>query len=225
MNLFNNQFKKCYPLINTTNHLFCVRLTQPCSQGLSSFIPLKRKYGNEIAPYEAEVRVFFPPIFSTFFSALNVSLRSAPDSFAGRIEIQYKGIWRTVCDRSVNISTGHVICRQLGYFEAVAVPCCNAFGRGRGVSWLPGVRCRGNESNLTECDHHEWKTKNCLNHGHASLVCRSQNTSICESLRTMKAYDLHCFFKASCFCHPVTYHNRELKQTRRRRKRERHLKM
>ena len=133
-------------------------------------------------------------------------MRLVPDSFAGRIEIQYNGIWRTVCDRSVNISTGHVICRQLGYFEAVAVPCCNAFGSGRGVSWLPGVRCRGNESNLTECDHHEWKTKHCLNYDIASLVCRSQNTIICESLRVRKAYDLHCFFKSSCFCHRVRCH-------------------
>lgn len=120
--------------------------------------------------------------------ALNVSLRLAPDSFAGRIEIQYNGIWRTVCDRSVDISTGHVICRQLGYFEAVAVPCCNAFGTETGVSWLPGVRCRGYESNLTECDHHEWKTKYCLKNGLASLVCRSQNTSISTEMPLRLSY-------------------------------------
>ena len=153
-----------------------------------------------------KAQFFFSPIFSTFFSALNVSLRLVPESFAGRIEIQYNGIWRTVCDEGVNINTGHVICRELGYSKAVAVPCCNAFGVESGVSWLPGVDCRGNERNLAACHQREWKTKHCLKYSLASLVCKSPNTTLCESLRVRKAYDLHCFFKPSCFCHPVTCH-------------------
>ena len=154
-----------------------------------------------------KAQFFFSPIFSTFFSALKVSFRLVPESFAGRIEIQYNGIWRTVCDGGFNINIGHVICRELGHLEAVAVPCCSAFGVVKGVSWLPGVDCRGNESNLMECDHHEWKTKDCLNFSLASLVCKSPDTTLCESVRVRKAYDLHCFFKLSCFCHPVTCHN------------------
>ena len=194
---------------------FCRPPNPTLFPGLSLFIPMKRNYWNEIAPYEAEARVFFPPIFSTFFSALNVSFRLEPGPSAGWIEIQYNGIWRAVCDRSINISTGHVICRQLDYLEAVAVPCCGAFGIVRGVSWLPGVRCRGNESNLAECDQHEWKTKHCSNFSIASLVCRSKDTNICESLRVRKAYDLRCFFKASCFlssCQVSQYFYRPLCQ-------------
>lgn len=136
----------------------------------------------------ATCKVLVSFFFNLFFpSALNISLRlnGGPGPYAGRIEVKYNGTWGSVCDDGLDITVGHVICRQLGYPGAVAVPCCGAFGVGSGPFWLAGVKCQGNESSLIECRRRDWGDNIC-NHRRllddASVVCRSPNISVCKLL-------------------------------------------
>ncbi|CAH3020501.1 unnamed protein product, partial [Porites evermanni] len=113
-------------------------------------------------------------------SALNFSLRleGGPGGYAGRVEVKYNGTWGSVCDDSFDIIIGHVICRQLGYPEAIATPCCSAFGTGKRPFWLAGVKCQGNESSLFDCKLGEWGHNNgCGGYDVASVVCRAPNVS------------------------------------------------
>lgn len=122
-----------------------------------------------------------------FFSlALTVSLRlsGGPGPYAGRVEVYHNATWGSVCDDGFDMNVGHVICRQLGYPEAIAVPCCKAFGAGRGPFWLAGVECRGNESNLADCNHKNWGDNNCDHYlDDASVVCRALNISVCKAVK------------------------------------------
>ena len=114
---------------------------------------------------------------------MNFSLRleGGPTGYAGRIEVKYNGTWGSVCDDGFDINVGHVICRQLGYPEAIAIPCCSAFGVGGGPFWLAGVKCQGNEGSLFDCKLGEWGHNNgCGRYDDASVVCRAPNVSSCE---------------------------------------------
>ena len=116
-------------------------------------------------------------------SALSFSLRleGGPGGYAGRIEVKYNGTWGSVCDDGFDINVGHVICRQRGYPEAIAIPCCSAFGEGRGPFWLAGVKCQGNESSLFDCKLGGWRHNNgCGRYDAASVVCRVPNVSSCK---------------------------------------------
>lgn len=67
----------------------------------------------------------------------------------GRVEVydSQRG-WGTVCDDNWDQIDADVVCRQLGYDNASAIPF---FGEGTGPILLRGLECQGNESNLFQC--------------------------------------------------------------------------
>ena len=114
---------------------------------------------------------------------INVTLIDGPGSYAGRVELNYSG---SLCDTDLTIDVGHVICRQLGYPQAVAIPCCNAFGRRNNSFWLYDVKCKGNESSLAECDYKVGPPNVCFpSLDFASVVC--ENPNITDSKFMIKA--------------------------------------
>lgn len=110
---------------------------------------------------------------------MSVTLTDGPGLYAGRVAVKINGTWGSVCDNGLNIDVGHVICKQLGYPQAIATPCCNAFGPGTSKFWLTGVKCTGNESSLAECEYKNWGEDLCKEgFDFASVVCAKPNASI-----------------------------------------------
>lgn len=50
----------------------------------------------------------------------------------GRVEVFYNGEWGTVCDDDFNIHAAQVVCRELGYVEAVSWSPSSKYGKGQG---------------------------------------------------------------------------------------------
>lgn len=50
----------------------------------------------------------------------------------GRVEVFYEGEWGTVCDDDFNIHAAQVVCKELGYLEAVSWSPSSKFGKGEG---------------------------------------------------------------------------------------------
>ena len=89
----------------------------------------------------------------------------------GRVEVFHNRQWGTICDDGWDINDARVVCRQLGYPNAVealqgkSVP--NRYGR----IWLDDVACAGNETSLTNCSHGGWGIHNCGHGRDAGVEC------------------------------------------------------
>ena len=90
------------------------------------------------------------------------------------MEIFYKDNWGTVCDDDWDVNDARVVCRQLGFPDAVSAPHSARFGRGNGQIWLDDVRCSGNESSIVNCQHRGWGVRNCGHYDDASVICSSK---------------------------------------------------
>ncbi|CAH3165697.1 unnamed protein product [Pocillopora meandrina] len=123
--------------------------------------------------------IFFLVNLETQAFSITVNLTNGPGSYAGRVEVKYNGSWGQVCDYGINMNFGHVICRQLGYPQAIATPCYNAFGKGNTHYWMTNVRCKGNESSLAECDY-TWGKAGCSMglKGTVGVVCERPNMTV-----------------------------------------------
>ncbi|XP_033106180.1 deleted in malignant brain tumors 1 protein-like [Anneissia japonica] len=86
----------------------------------------------------------------------------------GRVEIMRHGVWGTICDDRWDINDARVICRMLGFTDAVG---CLSFGPGIGPIWLDEVNCSGDENNIADCSHIGWGNHNCNHSEDAGVTC------------------------------------------------------
>lgn len=68
----------------------------------------------------------------------------------GRVEINYGGIWGTVCDSLWGSTDAKVLCRSLGYRDGISSQG-SYVGKATGRVWMNNVMCRGNEPSLLRC--------------------------------------------------------------------------
>ena len=106
-------------------------------------------------------------------SQYNVHLFGGSSLNEGRVEIFYNGQWGTVCDDNWHLKNGHVVCRQLGYADAVRVSRGAEFGAGTGRIWLDNVNCVGTENMLSSCRASPWGSHDCRHNEDAGVVCRT----------------------------------------------------
>ena len=90
----------------------------------------------------------------------------------GRVEVYYNGGWGTVCDDFWGLDDAHVVCKQLGFPNALQALQRASHGQGRGRIVLDDLHCEGIEPNLLHCPsltphgHHS-----CQHSEDASVIC------------------------------------------------------
>lgn len=105
-----------------------------------------------------------------------VRLRGSNATYMGRVEIKQEGFWHAVCSIGWEKHDADVVCRQLGYPEAVLEVGHGQFGVGSGPMWLTSVRCKGNETSLDKCVSASWMLEpNCESLYGAGVVCKMKN--------------------------------------------------
>ncbi|XP_068051377.1 macrophage receptor MARCO isoform X1 [Anomalospiza imberbis] len=88
-------------------------------------------------------------------------VRIVGGSRRGRVEIFYRGSWGTICDDGWSTREASVVCRMLGFSQAVSFFTATP---GTGQIWLDDVSCTGSEISITDCSKRAWGENNC-NHG------------------------------------------------------------
>ena len=77
------------------------------------------------------------------------------------------------------IVTGDVIQVQDGYY-----------GAGRGMVWLSGLECSGNETRLLDCPL-PYSSRSCSHSSDVSIICPSECVCVCDSAYRVY-YTLSC---------------------------------
>ena len=95
------------------------------------------------------------------------------------MEVQYNGIWGTVCDYGWDLNDAQVVCSQLGFGRATAVQYNSFYGEGTGQNWLSYLNCVGNEFTVGNCSHRGWGYYCSPGRNHAGVKC-SSGTNACS---------------------------------------------
>ena len=83
---------------------------------------------------------------------MGIRLVGGVKSYQGTVEIYYKGQWGSICDDLWDIEDANVVCRQLGFGEALEASLQAQFGRSTvDPIHFDDVKCQGSESKLSEC--------------------------------------------------------------------------
>ena len=103
----------------------------------------------------------------------------------GRVEVQYKGKWGTICDDYWSLDDANVVCRMLGFPYAVRATNYASFGEGTGPIWLDNVDCLGDEASILDCLYIGWDQSDCQHYEDAGVVCHSKTVIPLYSIGSM----------------------------------------
>ncbi|XP_038068830.1 deleted in malignant brain tumors 1 protein-like [Patiria miniata] len=90
---------------------------------------------------------------------------------SGRVEIYRGGSWGTICDTNWNVTDAGIVCRQLGFSDALEAKSAAHFGQGSGPVHMDGVACEGSEEKITDCPSFCWEDTKCSHSHDAGVIC------------------------------------------------------
>uniref|UniRef100_UPI003AAD6448 scavenger receptor cysteine-rich domain-containing protein DMBT1-like n=1 Tax=Centroberyx gerrardi TaxID=166262 RepID=UPI003AAD6448 len=102
--------------------------------------------------------------------SVKVRLVNGYQSCTGRVEVNYDGHWGRVCDDDWDLNDAEVVCRQMGCgpaFKALGT----YFGVGAEPALLDSVKCSGQESSLTQCEHSGFGIHSWGQHAANGVIC------------------------------------------------------
>ena len=115
-------------------------------------------------------------LFAFGVAVYPVRLVGGSSHHEGRVEIEYSGLWGTVCEEDWDMKDANVVCRQLGFDGAASITTSATFGEGTGHIWMDRVECVGHENALQECGFQGWAVEQCDHSRDVGVICNGSGT-------------------------------------------------
>nr|XP_058946193.1 fibroblast growth factor receptor 3-like [Pocillopora verrucosa] len=139
-----------------------------------------------------------------------VRLKGANVEYGGRVEVFYKGKWAKICRNEWDFNDVKVICRQLGFEEALAEFVGSEVKDERIPFAMSDVSCTGEESELALCNRLDGKSNipsQCQSDGKGSqALCQPKNKKVL--LRDELYFDIGSEERLHCSIQNKTNHAR-----------------
>ena len=137
---------------------------------------------------------------------LPIRLVNGPNPHNGRVEIYtnstgglFNARWSTVCDDEWDFYDARVVCRQLGYPDAMTALRSSHYGEGTLPILQSNVSCVGHEPNLTTCKYNGIGIHDCLHSKIAAVECLGTYVQCYKIIPC----DYLMMFAVPTFCPPV----------------------
>ena len=90
----------------------------------------------------------------------------------GRVEIYHHGEWGTVCDNDWDMKEATIVCRQLGFWDALEAKKGSFFGESDLPIVMNRVACKGTEGRLADCPFVCSSSPQCNSTNNAGVICK-----------------------------------------------------
>lgn len=97
---------------------------------------------------------------------------------SGRVEVVINGEWGTVSDDEWTLEDADVVCREVGYPNALLPYTLASFGEGFGRVWMSHMQCTGNESSLLECKHERFQQPYYSHMHDVGVLCEGKDSVV-----------------------------------------------
>ncbi|XP_038054096.1 scavenger receptor cysteine-rich domain-containing group B protein-like [Patiria miniata] len=101
-----------------------------------------------------------------------VRLVDGDDALSGRVEIYHHDAWGAICDQGWDFKEAAIVCRQLGFLEAVEAKTGSVFGESELPIVMNRVSCKGTERKLADCPFVCTSPHHCNNSQEAGVICK-----------------------------------------------------
>ncbi|CAH3133327.1 unnamed protein product, partial [Pocillopora meandrina] len=115
------------------------------------------------------------------FCKVPVRLNGANVEYGGRVEVFYKGKWGKICTNGWDFEDAQVICRQLGFEEALAEFIESNVDDGNTIPVMVDVSCTGVEDELASCARTDGKLNvpdQCQEGKGSQALCQPNNKQV-----------------------------------------------
>ena len=109
----------------------------------------------------------------------------------GRLEINYGGVWGTVCSHSFDNKDAKVACYMLGFGRSGAHISNQYGGGGTGQIWLEDLQCSGSELSFDNCTHRGWGVHNCGHGEDVAIICGDESDLVQATTPTLINYNIY----------------------------------
>ncbi|XP_013383073.1 scavenger receptor cysteine-rich type 1 protein M160-like [Lingula anatina] len=94
----------------------------------------------------------------------------------GVVGLWHYGKWGSLCDDYMGLNDAHVLCRSLGFKQAIRTIKDGSLGTlsASYPIWMDNLACTGNEQVLVQCDKPRWGDHNCGHYEDVAIECSEE---------------------------------------------------